>query len=202
MPTTRRRRRRPRKPSLSPTARAFLWDQPLPVDYDCHELRQLRYHADFYLKPLWAEYREQVLTDWLIEQPGARPQSWWQYDAPRQRAVMQGRELPCEVAVPRKRLGGIGTPAFDTLAFKPYYRYGIPAIWLWKSIAKSLRKSGDCRFSCDPIDWDDPPLFESEAQHLMCHGLLLEREEQRLTEDNFIPELLSRRHFLYGSPAQ
>lgn len=30
----------------------------------------------------WPEYRERVLTDWIIRSPGTRPRVWWKLDAP------------------------------------------------------------------------------------------------------------------------
>jgi hypothetical protein len=195
VPTTRRRRRRSRKVALSSTARAYLWDQPLPTNYDDQEFYNLRYH-EWYVEPLWKEYREWVLADRLETNPGTRPHLWWEYDAPRQKGVMQGRELPCEVAIPRKRLGGIGTPAFEVLAFKPYYRYGVPAIWMWESMIESCNRSKDGRFWGEIIDPDDPPFYASEADYLKFHELFLPGEEQRLTKENYTCESLSGRHFL------
>jgi hypothetical protein len=147
---------------------------------------------------LWAQYRERVLTDWLEAKPGKRPHLWWEHDAPKQKAVCQGKESGIEIPVPRKRLGGAGTPAHEVFAFWPSYRYGIPATWACQPmIDHGVKKYGG--FWGDEIDEDDPPRYESEADYLKFHGLFLEGEEQRLTEDQFVPEALAKRHSLFGS---
>ena len=113
---------------------------------------------------------------------------------------MQGRPFNLEVAVPRTRLGGTGTPAFEVLCFMPMYRYGIPAIWLPESMAAGYKRRTGGRFQADPIDWNDPPIYEAEATYLKHHGLLFPGEEAHLTADSFEPEALCNRHCISRSP--
>ncbi|HEX9544401.1 MAG TPA: hypothetical protein VF955_04405, partial [Pyrinomonadaceae bacterium] len=61
---------------------------------------------------------------------------------------------------PRKRLGGIGTPAHECRSVKPDFKYGIPTVWV-------------------DVDKDDPPTFESQASYLKRHGMLMAGEERR-----------------------
>src|SRR5438132_718453 len=62
------------------------------------------------LAAFWAEHSERIVADHVAEFPGTRPARWWQREA----------------SEPRKRLGGIGTPASDVLSYKPTFAYGIP----------------------------------------------------------------------------
>jgi hypothetical protein len=49
----------------------------------------------------------------LFTQEHGQPR-WWQYEA----------------VEPRQRLGGIGTPASEVLAYVPVFSYGLPSVWI------------------------------------------------------------------------
>jgi hypothetical protein len=48
----------------------------------------------------WAQFREDILADWIAEHPGTRPRCWWAFDSPR----LNGGDLP----EPRRRVGRPG----------------------------------------------------------------------------------------------
>src|SRR5262245_13285843 len=67
------------------------------------------------LAGMWKQSRAAVLPGFIRSFPGTRPWAWWRCDAP-------------EPA--RRRLGGIGTPSHDVLAYVPSYDFGIPQRWI------------------------------------------------------------------------
>jgi hypothetical protein len=102
---------------------------------------------------------------------------------------------------PRRRLGGVGTPKHEVLAYVPRHTRGIPNYWIddWEvayyngrlPLAEGLRREagtakGD--FKGEAIDPDDPPLYESQAAYLERHGLFLPGERRRLRKADFEPE--------------
>jgi hypothetical protein len=102
---------------------------------------------------------------------------------------------------PRKRIGGIGTPAHECLAFVPSYDRGIPDRWIsaWdvsyyngRSTDIHGKKIGEKytegHFPFDAINRADPPVFESEASYLKRLDLLLPGEEARLSPSDFDDE--------------
>ena len=72
--------------------------------------------------------------------------------------------------------------------------YGDEVIRWWIKDQPGTRPRCWWRFSAPeprrevPVDPDDPPSFESQAAYLKRLGLLLPREEKRLTPDDFTPE--------------
>jgi hypothetical protein len=136
----------------------------------------------------WAEYGAEVLAEWMREHPGTRPFAWWRFQAPE----------------PRRRVGGIGTPAHEVLAYAPDFRFGIPADWAqpW-AVAYYNGRARDIHgrpigtefheghFRGQAIDPDDPPRFESEAAYLDRLGLLGADEHLALTADVFEPERIN-----------
>ena len=98
----------------------------------------------------------------------AKLSAWWKYAAPE----------------PRRRLGGVGQPAFEVSASAEAYEIGLPTIWVTPA---DVDRRGTA-FEGVPIDPDDPPRFESEAHYLRRLGLLLPGEMGRLTEADFEPE--------------
>lgn len=135
----------------------------------------------------WEEHGEEILRGWIEERPGTRPAYWWGHVAPE----------------PRQRLGGIGTPAHEVLAYAPTFRFGIPIYWVlpWcveyyngrardvhgKPIGTEFK---DGQFTGQAIDPDDPPRYESEAAYLDRHRLLTAEERAALPEDAFEPEVV------------
>jgi hypothetical protein len=139
---------------------AALRDQPKPeggnyVEYYLAQTRRAR--------ELWLKFGPRELQLWIEKHPGTRPTMWWRFDAPR---CAENSELP-EL---RHCLGGTGTPASETMAYKPELPLGIPVDW--------------------DVDFDeaDPPLYEAQASYLKRHGLLVPGELKRLTKEDFEPE--------------
>jgi hypothetical protein len=145
----------------------------------------------------WKAVREEILANWVRKHPGTRPWAWWRYDAPRWTRIW-GAWFDGTLPEPRKRLGGIGTPNFESLNVVPSLPFGIPDSWVspfdveyYNGRAKNIHgnrigeehKEGD--FPHDSIDPDDPPVFESQASYLKRHGLLLPGEEERLTDADY-----------------
>jgi hypothetical protein len=104
---------------------------------------------------------------------------------------------------PRNRLGGIGTPASDVLAYKPTFAYGLPTIWITQRDVKYFSGTavdihgapiGGCLrpFKGVVIDPEDPPTFESQAAYLKRLGLLLAGEERRLRRGDWDAEIIQR----------
>jgi hypothetical protein len=116
--------------------------------------------------------------------PGTRPARWWRYDAPE----------------PRRRLGGIGTPASEVLSYKPTYSFGLPWIWIeqwqvmyYSGLAVDINGAQigylyPREFKGVAIDPNDPPRFESQASYLKRHGLFLAGEERRLRKADWDAE--------------
>ncbi len=180
--TMKRPHRRPRQHRAEIPADLinYLKDEPgIPRDFYFWEERDIR--------AAWDEVQESILADWIDRYPGRRPRFWWKFEAPE----------------PRQRLGGTGTPCHEVLAHAPYYPFGVPVFWVsqWDADFYNGRrcdvngnrigtkyKEGD--FAGVPIDPQDPPLYESEAEYLRRLGLLLPGERKRLSPDDFAPEFV------------
>ena len=134
---------------------------------------------------IWDRHKDYVLGNWISKYPGRRPWIWWIFDAPRWGRSFKGWWYDGTLPEPRRRLGGIGTPAFECLAFSPSFNFGVPDHFVTPTLVEML--SDD--FSGVAIDLDDPPVYESQATYLKRHGLLTEDEEKRLTAKDFEPEL-------------
>ena len=142
------------------------------------------------------------MARWLVGHPGRRPRCWWDYSAPREPlGTWAGWWLDGKLPQPRRRLGGVGTPAFEVLAYSPEFDYGLPTCWVerWMAVYYNGRardmhgepigtnyKPGE--FKGVPIDPDDPPLYELQAAYLERHGLFLPGERRRLRKADFEPE--------------
>jgi hypothetical protein len=136
--------------------------------------------------------------------PGSRPWAWWRFTAPRWQPDdprHAGAHYVGQLSEPRKRLGGVGTPDYEVLAHAPQFEFGIPVSWVdqWDSDfynGRALDDDGDVietkysegDFAGEPVDPDDPPIFESQAAYLQRNNLLLPGERERLTEADFEPE--------------
>lgn len=133
------------------------------------------------LRALWVQHRERIIQEYVSEYPGERPPRWWEFDAPE----------------PRQRLGGSGTASQEVLGHTPYFKFGIPAIWITTAdIAFYMGRSRDINnqpasqyggrdFAGVAIDPEDPPVFESQAAYLKRLGLLLAGEGRR---SDYAPE--------------
>jgi hypothetical protein len=120
----------------------------------------------------------------VADYPGIRPARWWQHSAPRiPLGTFPGLYFDGKLPEPRQRLGGIGTPAHEVLAYKPTYSLGLPAIWItpWQvkyCSGTAVDIHGAPIGSLYPkdfkgvaIDVNNPPIFESEATYLKRLGL-------------------------------
>ena len=83
MPTKRTRRAHHRRAAVSPTAWAFLNDQPMPEDHDEWEEFALDYNHNDEAAKLWEVHGDEVTAAWVRERPGTRPRCWWRFSAPR-----------------------------------------------------------------------------------------------------------------------
>jgi hypothetical protein len=164
----------------------------------------VKYAPDGELAALWAAHSERIVADHVADHPGSRPERWFQYDAPRSPlGTYPGAWFDGELPEPRKRLGGIGTPAFEVLAYKPRYSFGLPVDWVERWMVKYYGGTAvDIRgnpigslvptdFKGVAIDVNDPPIFESQAAYLKRLGLFLPGEERRLRKADFEPETVS-----------
>jgi hypothetical protein len=124
---------------------------------------------------VWRAHKSEILPDFIRAHPGQRPWAWWRYDAPE----------------PRRRLGGVGTPCHEVLAYEPEYDFGVPARWVTARMVEHYREGG---FRGVAIDPRDPPRFESEPSYLRRHELLLTEEHARLTPTAFTPETVELDH--------
>jgi len=135
----------------------------------------------------WRAIRDEILPEWIRQNPGKRPFAWWIYDAPEQ----------------RQRLGGTGTPCDEVLNETPFCAFGIPVSWVdaweveyYNGRAVDVhgepigRQHKEGSFSGVAIDPEDPPRYESQAAYLKRHGLLTPAEEKRLSDSDFEPETL------------
>ena len=205
MPTTRRRRARQLRPTVSPTVWALLNDEPIPPDGNPFEVHILGVHNEGLREP-WETYGGEIVERWVAEYPGTRPTSWWRFDAPRWRPddpresdayYVRDELLP----QPRLRLGGTGTPKYEVLANVPDFEFGIPASFVetweveyYNGRARDIHgnpigtefSEGD--FDGIAYDPEDPPMFESQAAYLDRHRLLTADERKALAQDAFDPE--------------
>jgi hypothetical protein len=152
------------------------------------------------LTALWAEHSDRIVEDHVADFPGTRPARWWHYSAPRSPiGTYPGLWYDGQLPAPRQRLGGIGTPASDVLAYVPTFAYGIPTIWIeswmvryYSGLAVDIRGEhigGELRaFAGVAIDPDDSPTFESQAAYLDRLGLLLPGERKRLKKADWEDE--------------
>lgn len=168
MPTKRTRKSRNRVSGVSPELWAYLADVE-PQDPEDHFFEWHNFQENG--RELWAQYREQVLADWIETKGGTRPSCWWLFDAPRLANIPE-RHAHCyytpEMIEPRRLLSGAGRPAWEVLSIVPRYRYGVPTSW---------------------VGWEDdaPPVFEDQFDYLRRHGLLAPGE--RHMTDGPTPEL-------------
>lgn len=166
---------------------------------------------------LWQRHGAEILLEYVRKKPGYRPRAWWRYDAPRCSdeqlkewryqevhpffSAERWRERPAE---PRIRLGGIGTPCYEVLAFAPAFYCGVPFQWVdqlsadyYSGRSRDIHgnpigtQSREENFRGVPLDPSDPPIFESEAAYLRRHNLFLPGEDRRLTAKHFEPHVLT-----------
>ncbi len=129
----------------------------------------------------WAQWGDEILSSWVEERPGTRPQDWWAVEGHR-----------------RKRLGGTGTPAHEHLAYAPEFSLGIPVRWVtdfdvayYTGHARDIHgnriglEHDGATFRGVAISPADPPTFEGQAAFLRRRKLLTPDERARLTDEDF-----------------
>ena len=159
------------------------------------------------IEAIWREAQAELLEAWINARPGTRPHGWWQFDAPRWREAdkpERARRITAEdFPEPRKRLGGIGDPAYAHLNVWPAFHFGFPTCWVsdfdeayyngrsrdihGKRIGTEYHKGYFKGLAPRP---DDPPVYESQAAYLERHNLMSDAERRRLPADAFEPERL------------
>jgi hypothetical protein len=185
----RRWRSRVHRAGLSPeithwfeTGQHIVPEDGLPI-----ESFRLRF-CDDDARQIWRAARAEILVDWIAEHPGTRPWAWWRFDA----------------TEPRRRLGGVGTPAHEVLAYLDHFPFGLPAHWVqpWmveyyngrarnihgERIGTEYREGHFAGVAIDPVA---PPRFESQAAYLDRHALLDSADRLKLPEDAFEPESIN-----------
>jgi len=197
MPVNRKKRTRGLRPTVpdSATVRRFLETGEEDPGFEIFALRC--YEGK--LLETWEALRGEILLAWIKKYPCTRPWAWWALDAPRWQDPFTDCFYHGTLPEPRRRLGGIGTPSYEVLAYGPRFEYGLPMDWITKweedyynGRAKDIHgnpigtehKEGD--FKGKAIDPEDPPRFESEAAYLERHGLLSPAELRYLEKH---PEL-------------
>lgn len=218
MPTTRRRRVRQRVAPVAQAVIELLRTGELPTGghagwWEAFEKHGSHDHArhggEDRLRTDWLAMRDDLLAAWIREAPGTRPWAWWEFDAPRWQPPYPPRcdqmeWALCRMPEPRRRLGGIGDPAFECLNIWPHFDAGIPTQFVSES-DEALYNGRSRDIHGDPIDTkyheghfagrapraDDPPRFESQAAYLKRHGCLAPAERKRLTAAAFEPERIA-----------
>jgi hypothetical protein len=162
------------------------------------------------LRARWARIGADLVAEWVQARPGTRPWGWWRLDAPRwrredfpPRVRDLGDVFLRDLAEPRRRLGGVGTPAYEVLNEIPLFAAGVPTHWVtafheayYNGRARDIHGTpigveyheGD--FAGVAPRADDPPTFESEAAYLARHGMLSAAERRRLPKAAFAPVAL------------
>lgn len=205
-----RRRKDKKRDGISDFAYALLRDLPAPLD-DENPFERTFIAFDTGLDPasrlavLWAEHRDDVMSEWIAEHPGTRPHCWWLFDAPRMAAgTFPGCFVDGKLAEPRMRIGGVGTPAYEVLAYVPSFALGIPKTWVdqwsvkyYTCMAKDIHGNpigtefASNNFKGVAIDPDDPPLYEPQASYLKHHKLFAPGEERRVPKSGWQPEAVT-----------
>ena len=169
----------------------------------------------------WTAVREEALSRWTAQHPGTRPWAWWQFEAPRcQPDDLAGRarqhftkSSQCDLwPQPRRRVGGVGTPAHEALNAVPSFVRGIPEYWVdaW-SVEYYNGRARDvhgkpigteyhaAHFPYAALDDENPPTFESETTYLQRHGLLTSDEARQLHPDAFEPVTYDEAYQPFGA---
>ena len=173
MPTTRTRRGRNRRSTLTAAMKHMLLagttdgvgpDDPKDGDSFAAFLLAGDRRA---LEKLWREVRGELMATWLKERPGERPHSWWLFDAPPaapgdvpETMTRHAGRVICH----RRRVDGGAAPD------------AIPATWTRHGAQTTL---------------DEDAVVESQASFLRRHGLLSPVEERKLPAEAFEPETIT-----------
>ena len=160
----------------------------------------VKYSPSEELAAMWDSHAERIVAEHVADNPGTRPERWWQFSAPRMTAP--GMYYDNKLPEPRRRLSGVGTPVSEVLSCVPVFSRGLPAVWIsrqqvkyYSGLAVDVRGTpigGKLAiFNGVAIDPEDPPRYESEAAYLERHGLFLPGEKKRLKKSDFEPESIT-----------
>jgi hypothetical protein len=196
---------RTRKPELQPIVRAYFLDETsfeklkqadeerYGIQYhynqDAWTLMQLEYtYNEPQLKGLWRAYEDEIIVEYAGKHPGMRPSMWWRFTAPKMPEADLAEHgwmdtwFAADLCEPRKRIGGTGDPLYDHARVVPSFNtnFGIPEHWVDEDFVRRVGRG-------IAVDFDNPPVFESQARYLQRHHLLTKAEQRHLKAH---PELL------------
>ena len=163
---------------------AFTYKSPTCCPDECREV--------------WLAIRDELLPQWIKVHPGTRPSWWFLFDSqcPRisaediQRHGWTGCYYTKDLPDLRRRLGGIGDPAYEHYSLVPHFDCAVPDQFITAEDVEWHREEGE-EFSGIPFDADDPPVYESQASYLDRHKLLTPAERRRLRAQDFKPVKVS-----------
>src|SRR4029450_11183666 len=99
--------------------------------FECFQMGDEQFRA------AWVVLGEELLAALIDPPPGPRPWAWWRFAAPRWfRAALPARLRDLGhvflqwLPAPRRRLGGVGTAAYEVVAYVPELPFGIPICWV------------------------------------------------------------------------
>jgi len=192
MPTKRTRQTHERSAKVSDVALYYasdgLWaDPPEAGVLDIMTYKYPTVRPD-QCREVWLSIRDELLPEWIQVHPGTRPSWWYLFDpeCPRmseqeiERHGWTGWYFAKGLPDLRRRVGGIGDPAYEHAALTPSFDCAVPD--------RFVSKCG--QFGGKPIDPRNPPQYESQATYLERHGLLQPAERRRLKPQDFEPELI------------
>jgi hypothetical protein len=149
-------------------------------------------------REVWLAIKDELLQQWINERPGTRPSWWYLFDEKCPRVAPEDikrhgwtdcyytKDLPDL----RRRLGGIGDPAYEHYALVPHFDCAVPDRFVTIEDVEWHREEGE-EFSGIPFDPIDPPKYESQASYLDRHNLLAPVERRRLRAQDFKPVKVS-----------
>jgi hypothetical protein len=184
MPRLRRRGRNVRR-GIDAATWCAITEQPEPAGVAPLIRFHLRgLHRDLPLMlELWADFGSDIMELWQRSRPGERPEIWWRAQAPRMSDAERARlrfTSPAWDWLPelRRRIGGLGAPAFEPLNMTPELHHGVPTRFITHDDVATF--STPERFRAEPVDPADPPRYEDEAVYLARHELLTASERRAL----------------------
>lgn len=160
---------------LSDIQRAYLWDEDLPAQTKANAMEHFRYcsaedrctGAKPSLKDMWTWHRDEILAVWIEEYVGSRPSFWWEADSPRAGPPAKDRQGHF---IYRRQEGRTQLSGPRPAAGNCDWRLGLPVLW-------------------DIKPGDADVVFESQGTYLRRKGLLLPGELERMTDEDFAPEV-------------
>lgn len=202
MPTKRTRKAHERRAEISDAALYFatdgLWANP-PENGSVLDVLTFKYPGarPDECREVWLAIRDELLTTWLKKFPGTRPSWWFLFDphCPRiseediRRHGWEGWYFAKDLPDLRRRLGGIGDPAYEVFALVPSFDRAVPDHFVTVEDVRFHRMEGE-EFRGKPIDRTNPPQYESEASYLLRHNLLTQSEKRRLKPVDYEPEII------------